>query len=251
MATGIQRKTIYDWRKTGFLKPRTKDKVLQILLDQAPDETLDFIMKRLHDASKEMALIHLSTLYEAAVVESDRGKFLDLVKRFDETKTTYGGMVATEIEREIADLTSKLVLHAREIGVDWTPEPQELMTSSRIERLLPLITREVEDAPGQEAIPEIASKFNLPIPLVVGFFKVKQKVVGLSPTKISFPEAFLKNLIISDRIRQNKMEQLPNLAQVSGTNLEETVESPITKSAYDIREPRQTQPFSATLQEVS
>lgn len=163
----LERKTIYDWRKTGNLKLPTKKKVLGALLEVNTEGTLDYMTKRSKETVSELLNIYLTTLYEQALeTEIDRNKFQDILKKFEETREDNAGLIIDTQETEISNMLNSLVERALELKTAYDPQPPDVIKLSRLAAVLPMIINEVHREIPLSDYFGLSHKLNLPIEFV-------------------------------------------------------------------------------------
>jgi hypothetical protein len=211
-ACGIETKTYYDWRDTHYLKLPTKRKVLKAALEKNPDETLEFVMKRLMEANRELFFVHVSTVYEMAAKEMDSQKLASLLRRFDSLRQEYASLTVNHLEGEIGDFCSHLVSHAADIGLEWYPEPMQFVATRKLEQIMPILKEEMNNITDASEIPNMSTRLGVPLPILSIIFEYQQRSETL-PVKIVNPP-FATYQILGQAL-QNYAQA--NYAQSSGT----------------------------------
>jgi len=173
---GLERKTVYLWKETGFIKPKTKEKVVKALLEIEPEQTLSYLTKRGVDNAVEILMTNLSTIYEKAMEETDREKFLKLAELFDQIKIEHSGLIIDKLQREVNDLTFHIDIDAKRKGVAWESKSFEIFKTEQLETIIPMIAREILTRRwvGES---EIATHFNLSESLIVSVSEAMQEVI--------------------------------------------------------------------------
>src|SRR3989442_14026486 len=115
----LERKTIYDWEKTGYVKLSTKRKVLKALLENLSKPTLGFITRRTYNRAQEAFRIYLSTMYEHCVTESKPDSFLKEVAEFESAVKEYKALAQNLWRDELPQMLYELSRHAQELGTNW------------------------------------------------------------------------------------------------------------------------------------
>ncbi len=144
----IERKTIYDWEKTGEVKLKTKRKVLKALMEKLPEDTLDFMTKRSVESSIDILRIYLYSLYETAVDEgTSMDDFRRLASKFEEAKTKYSGLTVDHLDVEIGDMLRSLEEKASEMELMWPRSPIDLVRLSKLSEILPATIKALSSKP--------------------------------------------------------------------------------------------------------
>jgi len=134
----IERKTIYDWEKTGEVKLKTKRKVLRALLEKMPEDTLDFMTKRSVESSVDTLRIYLSAIYETAVDDrTSINDFRRLSSKFEEIRTKYSGLIVDHLDVEVGDMLRFLDEKASDLGLTLPRSPIDLASLSKLSEILP------------------------------------------------------------------------------------------------------------------
>ena len=115
----LERKTVYDWEKTGYVKLSTKRKVLKALLENLSKPTLGFITRRTYNRAQEAFRIYLSTIYEHCVTETKPSSFLREVAEFESVIKEYKALAQNLWRDELPQMLYELSRHAQELGTDW------------------------------------------------------------------------------------------------------------------------------------
>jgi len=139
----LTRKTTYDWKEIDDLKGETKEKVLSVLIDNLPKETLALIADRASKYARDSIATYLSVVHSLALQSTSSGEFEENTKLFDQARTRYGGLVAGMYENEIGKMVSDLNQHARSLGTDWHPAPVRIFSERHISELLPSLVSQL------------------------------------------------------------------------------------------------------------
>jgi hypothetical protein len=169
---GLTRKTTYDWKEIGELKGETKEKVLSVLIDNLPRETLSLIADRASKFARDSVVTYLSVLHSLALQSPSVPEFTENAKLFDEARTAYGGLVAGMYETEMGKMLSDLNAYARSLGADWHPVPVRIFSETHLSELLPIVMAKLRTgSPDFAGIsrelqisPELASKLREGMP---------------------------------------------------------------------------------------
>ena len=125
----LERKTVYDWEKTGYVKLSTKRKVLKALLENLSKPTLGFITRRTYNRAQEAFRIYISTMYEQCVTETKPDMFLQEVAQFESAVKEYKALAQNLWRDELPQMLYELSRHAQKLGTEWktawTTQPGE------------------------------------------------------------------------------------------------------------------------------
>lgn len=166
-ACGIARRTAYLWTTSNYVKPQTKKKIVEALLEAEPEQILPYIAKRSVNQSAEVLITSLFSVYEKAVEQTERNKFLEFANLFDQIKVENSGLIADKLQREVSDMVIQMSRDAADKGVNWSPKPLEVFKAEQLEVIIPMVTREIL-AKGQDKASSIAAQLSLPKILVSG-----------------------------------------------------------------------------------
>ena len=170
---GIERKTIYGWDTTKEIRLRTRERILSVLLEELTEETLDFLTKRSVESSADVLRTYLSSLYEKAMSEeANNQEFSRLALKLDQTSRHYEGLIDENLQPEIDSMIQYAVVHAREIGVPFAPQPREMVRLTEFSHLIPDLVRTISASAPLFPTSEIANIFNLPVDFVDKFAAV-------------------------------------------------------------------------------
>jgi hypothetical protein len=115
----LERKTVYDWEKTGYVKLSTKRKVLKALLENLSKATLGFITRRTYNRAQEAFRIYISTMYEQCVTETKADNFLQEVAEFESAVKEYRALAQDLWRDELPQMLYELSRHAQKLGTKW------------------------------------------------------------------------------------------------------------------------------------
>lgn len=159
---GLERKTTYGWEITKEIKLSTKKKVLAALIENLPEETLDFMTEKSIQASVDILRTYLFALYEKAMAQEDPRSFLRLAAKFEEKKDKYSGLIVDHLEIEIGNMLELFPEKASELGVSFQPSPLRIVKLPEFARLLSHVIKTISMLDQSTPRVEIAKIFNLP-----------------------------------------------------------------------------------------
>lgn len=164
---GIQRKTVYDWPKTGDVKLTTKTKILEASIKTRPDYTLHFLLERSEERASEILYVMLTRFFERAMTqELDRRTFAAIAKKFGWIRKRHAGLIFGHLEEEVGDMSQHIRERAENLQVILPFTPIETMKAAQMLELLPTIVKMLPEKETPAGHHELAIKFNLPIELV-------------------------------------------------------------------------------------
>ena len=173
---GLERKTVYDWEKTGDIKLRTKKKVLTALVENLVDETLEFMTGRSFETSVDILRIYLSALYETAVSEEiSKTAFQQLVSKFEEAKKQYPGLIIGHLEPEIENMLRSLSEKAAALEIPFDTSPLDVVRLTSLSAEIPTLIKTISTATPWVPDTDIAKIFNFPKEFVQSFHKALQE----------------------------------------------------------------------------
>jgi len=191
---GLERKTVYDWEKTGEIRLRTKKKVLAALIENLVDETLEFMTHRGVETSVDILRIYLTSLYETAVAEEiSKTAFQQLVSKFEEAKKQYSGLIIGHLESEIENMLHSLSEKALALEVQFDTAPLDLVRLSSLSAEIPILIRTISTVAPFVPDTEIAKIFNFPKEFVQSFHKALQEnyiAIRLPPALPTSPSSY-------------------------------------------------------------
>jgi len=159
---GLERKTTYGWEITQEIRLGTKKKVLAALIENLPEETLDFMTEKSVQASVDILRTYLFSLYEKAMAQKDSTNFLRLASKFEQKKDKYSGLIVDHLEIEIGNMSELFPEKAGELGVFFQPSPLRTVKLSEFSKLLPYVIKTISMVDLSDPRVEIAKIFNLP-----------------------------------------------------------------------------------------
>jgi hypothetical protein len=163
---GLERKTTYDWEVTKEIRLNTKKKVLAALIENLPEETLDFMTEKSIQASVDILRTYLFALYEKAMAERNLTDFLRLASKFEEKRDKYAGLIADYLEVEVGNMLELFPEKASELGVTFQPSPLRTVRLSEFSKYLPHVIRTISMLDPDTPKVEIAKIFSLPLEFV-------------------------------------------------------------------------------------
>jgi hypothetical protein len=110
-------KATYDWEEVGYMKLRTKRKVLEACLRHDFLGTIEYLLNRNNERTVDVLRTILSTVYADAVETKSKEEFENLLDRFRALKLKYRGLVRDTIEDETSDMESLLRERSQSLGV--------------------------------------------------------------------------------------------------------------------------------------
>ncbi len=167
---GIERKTIYGWDTSKEIRLRTRERILSVLLEELTEETLDFLTKRSVESSADVLRTYLSSLYEKSMSEeTSNQEFSRLSLKLDQISRHYEGLIDENLQPEIDTMVQHAVMHSKEIGVPFAPQPREIVRLTEFSRLMPDLVKTISASAPYFPTSEIANIFNLPVDFVDKF----------------------------------------------------------------------------------
>ena len=142
-ACGITRKTAYDWKSVKDLKFDTKIKLLNILMEKLPEETLDYLTQKSVSSASDTLIVYLSAMYESIIDETKSESLIKKLELFDEKRNQYDGLITGKFDLEISDKIFHLKQKAKEHHLNWIPKPSSMMTVEQSCILVPIIIKEI------------------------------------------------------------------------------------------------------------
>jgi len=160
---GLERKTTYGWEIAKEIRLNTKKKVLAALIENLPEETLDFMTEKSVQASVDILRTYLFAIYEKAVDERNTSNFLRLTSKFEETRHKYASLIVDHLENEVGNMLELIPEKASELGVIFKPSPLNVVRLSEFSKLLlPSLIKAISMLRPYVPEGEIASIFNIP-----------------------------------------------------------------------------------------
>lgn len=184
----IQRKTKYDWIRTRSLKLSTKKKVLKALIEIKPERTLDFLLKRSKETTLELLSINLSNVYAKAMVEGvSRRSFIDAIKKFEEIKNEYVGLI-WELEEELGDMRYHIRERASILNVPLPRESVELIKPSHMLEMIPAVVDAISRH-GFQTFSKLSADLKVPEKLVQAMSEaIRISIRGIPTTETTQSE---------------------------------------------------------------
>jgi len=118
---GIDRKTVYNWKKVKEIKRNTKIKILAEALKTKPKETLEFIADKSIERTTEILSELFTILYEQAMKAENPKEFIKVYEEFRRTLTKYNNPPLKEIASEISELLYRLNRKAQKYNILSSP----------------------------------------------------------------------------------------------------------------------------------
>ena len=164
---GIERTGVYDWPKASDMRLQTKVKILQCLMEEAPDEALAFVLERSRELTVGVLRTLLGTIYEWAMSEdTNQEQLRDYIETMLRICEDNQGLVLYEMEEGAEEMRKHLKQKARELSV---PFPKRTIYSVKARDLVSLLPSLIQAIMGKSvASEEIAKDFDIPL----GFVKM-------------------------------------------------------------------------------
>jgi len=142
-ACDLTRKTAYDWKIVKDLKLDTKIKLLNVLMEKLPDETLDYLTYKSVSSASDILMAYLSAMYESIIDETQPESIIKKLELFDEKRIQYNGLITGKFDSEISDKLFHLKHKAKQFHLNWIPKPSSMITVEQACILMPLIIKEI------------------------------------------------------------------------------------------------------------
>jgi len=113
---GLTGKATYDWKEVGFVKLRTKRKVLEACLTDDFLGTIEYLLNRNNERTVDVLRTILSTIYADAVETESKEELENLFDKFLALKLRYRGLVRDTIEDEVSDMENLLRERSQRLG---------------------------------------------------------------------------------------------------------------------------------------
>ena len=159
---GLERKTIYLWDDAGYIKPITKKKVVDALIEIEPEKTLSYILNKSVEDATELLYINISNLYEKIIEEYNKEKIKIYTELLEQILDEYSGLIINRIHTEIIETIFNLRNNLITKDVVWIPEPFNLCKTVQLESIIQVVAKELQTKESQK----VALEFNLPKSLV-------------------------------------------------------------------------------------
>lgn len=164
-ACGLTRKTAYDWQSAKDVKFDTRIKLLTVLMEKLPEETLDHLTYRLVGNTSDILMAYLSAMYESIIDETEPASLIKKLELFDEIRTKYAGLIIGRYDLEVSDKIFQLKEKSKEFHLKWIPKATQMMTTEQACILIPIIISEIISS-GDLDNKKIGDELNVPEELV-------------------------------------------------------------------------------------
>lgn len=159
----ITRKTVYDWKTlTHEIKLETKEKILDQSLEKLRIETLEFLTKKMTDIVAELLYNFLLTVYKSAFDCKDLNELDNILKRFEDTKQRYAGILYNRFEYEVSDLSEKLEEYVS-MSKPWVPAPFYLYSIQAVNDIVKEVVNSVIYPLYSESPEKLAIRLRIPV----------------------------------------------------------------------------------------
>lgn len=179
---GLTGKTTYDWEKAGYVKLRTKKKVLEACLEIDFLGTIEYLLSQSTERTIDVLRATLSTIYADAIETTSREEFVDLFDKFEKLKVKYRGLIKDQIEDEVSDMSRFLKKKALEFGMPIREISIEDLSTRQLLDAIQVVGRMyVENPLGAEKF--LKEDLNLPTEAwkqILEIFKELSYVKGIS-----------------------------------------------------------------------
>ncbi len=118
---GIERKTVYNWKKVKEIRHETKVKVLGAALEYFTKETLEFLADKGLKRTLEVLSLLLQHIYERAMRTDEKMEFKKFFDEFKRIFEKYDKSLLDPIRYEISELLELLEHRANELGASIVP----------------------------------------------------------------------------------------------------------------------------------
>jgi hypothetical protein len=179
---GLTGKTTYDWEKAGYVKLRTKKKVLEACLEVDFLGTIEYLLSQSTERTIDVLRAILSTIYADAIEITSREEFVNLFDKFEKLKVKYRGLIKDQIEDEVSDMSRFLKEKALEFGMPIREISIEDLSTRQLLDAIQVVGRMyVENPLGAEKF--LKEDLNLPTEAwkqILEIFKELSYVKGIS-----------------------------------------------------------------------
>ncbi|MDE1816726.1 MAG: hypothetical protein KGI11_09235 [Thaumarchaeota archaeon] len=214
MACGLTRKTAYDWHEAKDLKFDTKVKLLGVLIEKLPDETLEYLTSISVDSASDILMVYLSAVYESALRTTERESFFRKLAQFDEIRDKYAGLIAGRFDMEVSNYILYLKQKTKEFHLEWMPIPSPVITMDQASILIPMIIREILKK--NVADKTIGYEFGVSESLVSSIRTVLQQTLSLSGV---IPSDLRRQMGVLGRTLTSIADPLPDSVELESSNI--------------------------------
>lgn len=180
---GLTRRTIYKLKERKDIRFRTKMKILRACIEESPNKTLGFLVRRSKDKTVSILMTYLSSLYTEAVQKTSTEEFRNALLSFLEARTKHFGLISDEIDSEVNTMLRFLEESALKFGIELLPESLSTIKPEHLMRTLPFL---IKSLCLQEENPKnLAKMYNVPLE----WTQVISSAIGsISPPRIKIEE---------------------------------------------------------------
>jgi len=114
---GIERKTVYNWKRVKEIRHETKVKILSAALERFAKETLEFLADKGLKRTLEVLSLLLQHIYERAMETEKKIEFEKFFEEFKRVYEKYDKSLLDVMRYEVEELLELLKEKARELSV--------------------------------------------------------------------------------------------------------------------------------------
>ena len=129
---GLTGKATYDWEEVGYVKLRTKRKVLEACLTDDFLGTIEYLLNRNNERTVDVLRTILSTVYADAVETESKEEFENFFDKFLALKLRYRGLVRDTIEDEVSDMENLLRERSQRLGVFFREKSMDDLSAKEL-----------------------------------------------------------------------------------------------------------------------
>lgn len=134
-------KATYDWEKAGYVKLKTKKKVLEACLEIDFLGTVEYLLSQSSERTVDVLRTTLSTIYADAIETNSQKEFSNLLDKFETLSMKYRGLIKDQIEDEVSDMSRSLRKKALNLGLSPHETLIEDLSSQQLLEALQLVGR--------------------------------------------------------------------------------------------------------------
>ena len=148
------------------MKLGTKEKILEQSLEKIRLETMEFLAKKMTKVVSEFLFNYILTIYKHAFNCKNSKELNDALKKFEEAKQQYAGILYNHFEYEVGDLSENLAEYVNSSEATWKPAPFHLYDTPSVSDIVKEIVYSIISPEYSETPEELAIRLHIPAEIV-------------------------------------------------------------------------------------
>lgn len=177
---GIERKTIYDMMNEGKqARRKTKERILRAALKENTEKSIEIMLKKTINQTKEIYVSYLSLLYQKVMRVRSEAEFKNSASKFESIVELYTSSVLGNLPEDLASMTDEFIEKGTEFGISYNPPYPTVINVRTLAVKIPALIRDILTSPGIDPM-VLAKKWSFDPSIALPTSQIiKEKVPGL------------------------------------------------------------------------